>query len=121
MGIAVRVGARITSHLASPRLSANNPIKGLARAGICMTVDKSPAWLKVKDNFSMIKGSRGDKKLVYRSWTKWAKETKETRLLLNACLPGPIESICVPIESESCLVKDIHGSISRHITLQGSN
>ena len=70
MGMAVRVGARITSHLASPLLSATRPMKGFSNAGICMTVDKSPAWLRVNDNFSMIRGSRGDKKLVYASWIK---------------------------------------------------
>jgi len=64
MGMAVSVGARITSHRASPLLSAKSPIKGLNKAGICITVDKRPAWLKVKDSFSIIRGSRGARQLV---------------------------------------------------------
>ena len=64
MGMAVRLGARITSQRASPLLSANRPMNGLARDGICITVDNRPAWLRVRDSFSMIRGSNGARKLV---------------------------------------------------------
>jgi len=64
MGMAVSVGARITSHRARPLLSANSPIKGLNSAGICIIVDNNPAWLKVKESYSIIRGSRGARQLV---------------------------------------------------------
>lgn len=62
MGIAVSMGAEMIKYL-TLTLSASLPIYGLIRAGTCMIVDRKPAWVSDSENFSIIKGSRGAKKL----------------------------------------------------------
>jgi hypothetical protein len=62
MGKAVNEGARTINHLTEIR-SAHTPMKGFSNAGNCMTVDRRPARVNERENFSISSGNSGERKL----------------------------------------------------------
>ena len=60
--MAVNPGAKMINQRTLER-SANVPIHGLISAGSCIAVDSRPAWVRVKESFSINSGSSGAKKL----------------------------------------------------------
>jgi hypothetical protein len=43
--------------------SASLPIYGFNSAGICMIVERKPAWVRDRESFSIRSGRRGERKL----------------------------------------------------------
>jgi hypothetical protein len=66
MGTAVKAGAIIMKYRTLTR-SANLPMCGFIKAGICIAVERKPACVRERENFSIRKGRSGARKLVYMS------------------------------------------------------